>query len=154
MRYRTRCMKPTPPNGFTLLEVMLVVAIIAIISSIAIPSYLQYVVRANRAAAQGTMLEVASRQERYLLDRRGYAADIATLTMSIPSSVSSNYTVTTPFPARAPARLPCHMRLSPPRSGANWQKTRGAERSRFTRLVKSSFQDPTVLPAAGAIDRC
>jgi len=99
MRYRTRCMKPTPPNGFTLLEVMLVVAIIAIISSIAIPSYLQYVVRANRAAAQGTMLEVASRQERYLLDRRGYAADIATLTMSIPSSVSSNYTVTTAFPS-------------------------------------------------------
>jgi type IV pilus assembly protein PilE len=78
---------------------MMVVVVIGIISAIAIPSYLQYVIRANRAAAQGTMLEVASRQERFLLDQRGYAADIATLTMSIPSSVSNNYTVTTVFPS-------------------------------------------------------
>jgi type IV pilus assembly protein PilE len=84
-----------PNTGFTLIEVMVVVAILAIIAAVAFPSYQSYVVRANRSAAQSFMLEVAARQERYLLDARTYAADMATLGMSVPSNVSPNYTITT-----------------------------------------------------------
>jgi type IV pilus assembly protein PilE len=82
-------------RGFTLIEVMVVVAILAIIAAVAFPSYRSYIIKANRSAAQSFMLEVASRQERYLLDARTYAADMATLGMTVPTNVSPNYTITT-----------------------------------------------------------
>jgi type IV pilus assembly protein PilE len=82
-------------RGFTLIEVMVVVAILGIIAAVAFPSYRSYIIKANRSAAQSYMLEVAARQERYLLDARTYAADMATLGMTAPTNVSANYTVAT-----------------------------------------------------------
>ena len=89
-------------SGFTLIEVMVVVAILAIIAAVAFPSYRSYIVKANRSAAQSFMLEVSSRQERYMLDKRAYAADMAALGMTVPSNVSANYTITTAPVAGAP----------------------------------------------------
>ncbi|HEY9868787.1 MAG TPA: type IV pilin protein [Candidatus Obscuribacterales bacterium] len=83
------------PRGFTLIELMVAVAVIGILIAVAYPSYESYIIRANRSAAQSFMLEVASRQERYMLDARTYAADMATLGLSVPSNVSPNYTITT-----------------------------------------------------------
>ena len=82
-------------RGFTLIEVMIVVAILAGIAAVAYPSYRSYVIRANRSAAQSFMLEVAARQERYLLDARTYAADMTALGMTVPTNVSANYTIAT-----------------------------------------------------------
>jgi type IV pilus assembly protein PilE len=48
------------------------------------------------------MLEVTSKQERYLLDARAYATDIAALGMSVPSTVSANYTITSVLTAGPP----------------------------------------------------
>lgn len=76
------------------MELMITVAIVAILAAIALPSYRSYVVRSNRATAEGYMLEVANKQERFLLDNRTYAASLTALGMSAPSEVSSNYTVT------------------------------------------------------------
>lgn len=59
-------------EGFTLIELMIVVAVIAILAAIAYPSYQQYVVRAKRSAAQTFMLQMANLQEQYLLDRHAY----------------------------------------------------------------------------------
>lgn len=59
-------------KGFTLIEVMIVVAIIAILVGIALPNYREYVLRSNRAVAKGAILEVASRQEQYFLNNRSY----------------------------------------------------------------------------------
>lgn len=81
-------------RGFTLIELMIVVAIVGVLAAVAYPSYTSYVIRANRAAAQSFMLEVSSRDERYMLDARGYAPDLATLGMTVPTEVSKNYTVT------------------------------------------------------------
>jgi len=82
-------------NGFTLIELMITVAIIGILSAIAYPSYTQYIVRSNRSAAEGFMLTVAGKQEQYILDARMYATSMTVLGItSVPSEVSQNYTVT------------------------------------------------------------
>src|SRR2546422_3171961 len=80
--------------GFTLIELMITVAVMGVLAAIAYPSYMNYVARGNRSAAQSFMLEVTSRQERYLLDARQYAADLATLGMTVPDTGSPNYSVT------------------------------------------------------------
>ena len=83
-------------RGFTLIELMIVVAIVAILAAVAYPSYTNYVIRSNRSAAQGFLLEVSNLQQRYLLDKRSYgdttALNLAAIT---PATVSKNYTVTT-----------------------------------------------------------
>jgi len=64
--------------GFTLIEVMIVVAVLTILASIAYPSYTSYVKRSNRSAAQQLMLNISNRQEQYLLDMRKYANRVDT----------------------------------------------------------------------------
>ncbi|HXE21440.1 MAG TPA: type IV pilin protein [Rhodoferax sp.] len=82
-------------TGFTLIELMITVAVIAILAAIAYPSYTSYIVRSNRAAAQGYMLEVSGLQQRYLLDARTYAPDLPTLNTTVPANVAPNYTIAT-----------------------------------------------------------
>jgi len=53
--------------GFTLIEIMIVVVVISILASIAIPAYSDYVARAKRAQAQGALFELSSAMERFLL---------------------------------------------------------------------------------------
>ncbi|WP_289845343.1 type IV pilin protein [Acinetobacter radioresistens] len=52
-------------HGFTLIELMIAVAIIGILAAIAIPSYLQYIIKANRVDAQTTLVDIASKIQRY-----------------------------------------------------------------------------------------
>lgn len=80
-------------SGFTLIELMITVAIVAILASIALPSYQQYVIRSKRSAAQAQMLDIANRQQQFLIANRGYA-DKAALTASgysLPAEVSGSY---------------------------------------------------------------
>ncbi len=79
-------------RGFTLIELVVVMAIIAILATIAIPSYSEYIVRSNRSSAQSFMADIASRQAQFFLDRRTYATTVAALNMGIPPELAIRYT--------------------------------------------------------------
>lgn len=66
-------------RGVTLLELMIVVAIIAMIAAFAYPSYTQYIVNAKRTAATSTLLQIADRQQQFFMDNKRYTADLTDL---------------------------------------------------------------------------
>jgi type IV pilus assembly protein PilE len=79
-------------RGFTLIELMIVTAIVAILAAVAYPSYTKYVVRSNRTAAQAQMLDLANRQQQYLLANRTYATKTQLEAgYTLPSQLSSVY---------------------------------------------------------------
>ncbi|MGH8690782.1 MAG: type IV pilin protein [Burkholderiales bacterium] len=59
-------------RGFTLIELMITVAIVAILSAIAYPSYEAYLKRSRRSEAQQLLAATANREAQYLLDSRMY----------------------------------------------------------------------------------
>lgn len=84
-------------SGFTLIEIMVAVLIIGILAAIAIPSYRSYLLKGNRAAAQAYLMDIAQQQQQYLLDARTYATNVAGLSMTTPTNVSTYYTIQDPF---------------------------------------------------------
>jgi type IV pilus assembly protein PilE len=60
--------------GFTLIELMITVVIVAILASIAIPSYTSYVLRSHRTEAKTVLLTMASMEERYLSTNGKYSS--------------------------------------------------------------------------------
>jgi type IV pilus assembly protein PilE len=79
--------------GFTLIEVMIAMVVIAILAAVAYPSYQQYLARGYRSAGKQFLLDIAQRQEQYLLDQRQYTAVLGAggLNMTVPSEVSARY---------------------------------------------------------------
>jgi type IV pilus assembly protein PilE len=63
-------------QGFTLIEMVIVVLIIAILAAIAIPSYRKYVTSTHRVDAQRALTELAARQERFLYSNNAYADNL------------------------------------------------------------------------------
>lgn len=88
--------------GFTLVDLMVALAIVGVLAGIAYPSYVKQIVKSNRAAAQAVLMEIAQKQSEYLLDNRAYASDVDTLHVSVPSKVSGLYTITITASASSP----------------------------------------------------
>ena len=86
--------RTTSQSGFTLIEVMIVVAIVGILAAIAYPSYEEYVRRSKRAEVQSLMQDLALRQQQRLLDTRAYAGTLAALNVVVPPSLTPRYNVT------------------------------------------------------------
>ena len=70
----------TRENGFTVIELLIAVAILGVLSAIAIPSYLDNVSRSRRAEAKTVLMQVASDQERFFSSNNTYTTDDFPLT--------------------------------------------------------------------------
>lgn len=83
-------------RGVTLVELMVVVVIVAVLMSVAIPSYRQYTMRANRTEGKTLLLQAAAAQERHYLQNNTYATN-GELTqappngLGLPSTSKSGY---------------------------------------------------------------
>lgn len=86
-------MRKSMQHGFTLIELMITVAIIGILAAVAYPSYTQYIIKGNRAAAKAQMLDIANRQQQFMLANRAYAtkAVLTTSGYALPTEVSAKY---------------------------------------------------------------
>ncbi|GMU42675.1 MAG: type IV pilin protein [Xanthomonadales bacterium] len=83
-------------RGFTLIELVIVVAIVAILGAIAYPSYQNYLMRSRRADGREMLQRVASAQERFYTNRNTYTADLLTaagLNLGTNSSEAGYYTI-------------------------------------------------------------
>jgi len=68
----------TKTSGFSLIELMIVVAIIGILAGIGIPAYKSHILKSHRADAHATLLDLAARQERFIAQNpAGYATNIS-----------------------------------------------------------------------------
>jgi type IV pilus assembly protein PilE len=81
-------------RGFTLVEMIVTVAIIGILVGIALPSYREYVRKSRRSEAQAYLMTVAARQQQFLVDTRFYANALATINLPMPNNVNASYDVT------------------------------------------------------------
>ena len=87
-------------QGFTLIELMIIVAIIGILAAIAYPSYQQYVIKTKRTDMMTEMHNIASEIQSRKLAQGGYAGMVVTdLTANYPRQGKALYTITiTPRP--------------------------------------------------------
>lgn len=75
-----RLRKP-PTCGFSLLELLLVVALVGVLAAIALPSWRAYLARVERTDARASLLRMGAEQEQYFIRHGAYAGDTETLGM-------------------------------------------------------------------------
>lgn len=100
-------------GGFSLIELMIVVAIIGFLATLSLPMYREYRIKANISAAKAVLLEAASKEEQLIVQNRTLTTDVAgverftyayvtgvpandfsTLGVQIPDDLKSSYTFT------------------------------------------------------------
>ncbi|MBI2771381.1 MAG: prepilin-type N-terminal cleavage/methylation domain-containing protein [Burkholderiales bacterium] len=127
-----------PESGFTLIELMIVVAIVGIIAAVALPSYTSYVARARRADARVTLLQAAQFMQRFYAANDRYDID------------RSNNT--------AIAQMPTALKNSPADSTAMYQlNTSITTAGNYTASLTTTAYTLTMAPISGgrmATDSC
>jgi len=107
--------------GFTLMEIMVVVIIVAILAAIGLPSYQEAMRKSRRTDARESLLEAASRQEQYMLDRSTYTADMEDLRYDSDPMISEegHYSIDRVATAGCAVDSPtCYVLRATPRAGS------------------------------------
>lgn len=86
----------TRMRGVTLVELIIVLVVVGVLASIAVPSYRQYVLRTHRVEAKAALMKIASAQEQYYLQNNTYADTSALDTappggLGIPESTENGW---------------------------------------------------------------
>ena len=81
-------------NGFTLIELMITVAVIGILSAIALPSYTSYITRGKITEAVASLADYRVKMEQFFQDNRNYGTVNAACPVVVASSTSFTYTCT------------------------------------------------------------
>ena len=115
-------------SGMTLIELMTVLAIVAILVAVALPSYQRYQVRGIRSQGQQYLMDLAQSQEQYFLDQRQYGTDLGVgagllnridpFTGGVPANIAAHYTLTRPFAVNNLATPPNFTLVLTPNSGS------------------------------------
>jgi type IV pilus assembly protein PilE len=105
MANRSLFVLSSPNRGYTLTELMITIAVLAIIVGIAVPAYTSQMQKSRRADARNALLDIASREERFLSVSNSYSqltTDVGYTGLAWPQNVFNNFysvTVTSPDPA-------------------------------------------------------
>ncbi|GLQ94640.1 type IV pilin protein [Dyella acidisoli] len=94
-------------GGFTLVELMIVVAIVAILAAIALPQYRKQIQKSNRTTAKSALLDLARREETYYSTNNTYTLNLVSLgyssitnnSIQVPNSTNPYYTIAFSAPA-------------------------------------------------------
>lgn len=89
-RLRYNLYSGEPQQGFTLIELMIVMAIVGIIAAIGYPSYTQYMERTRRIDAMTMLTEIAGEQQRFFTENNRYATDLTEMGYSTATTPSEN----------------------------------------------------------------
>lgn len=66
-------------KGFTLMELMVVIAIVGVLAATAFPSYNNYIIKSKRAVARGVVMDLVNRQEQYFANNKSYSSALSGL---------------------------------------------------------------------------
>lgn len=92
-QFNRRVVVKSRTGGFTLIEVMIVVAIIAIIAAVALPSYFGSIKKSRRADAITALNQIAQEQERWRANNSTYTTDLTSTGLKVANPSSGYYTL-------------------------------------------------------------
>lgn len=92
MAHTTRFIRRSTASGFTLIEVMITVAIVAILASVALPAYTDYVRRGQLQEAFTLLADFGVRMEQYYQDNKNYGATTGTTCgVAMPATTATRF---------------------------------------------------------------
>jgi type IV pilus assembly protein PilE len=78
--------------GFSLIELLIVIAIVSILAALAYPAYIKQIIRGQRTSGQNFIMDLAQRNEQFFLDNKAYATTMAQLGYAaLPAEVAPYY---------------------------------------------------------------